>query len=50
VKQASTWYSIELVRPQTILYKRNCEFGHRYDVWHDRAVFHFLTESLQKQG
>jgi len=22
---------------------------HHYDIWHDRAVFHFLTEPLQKQ-
>lgn len=22
---------------------------HRYDVWHDRAVFHFLTDPLQQQ-
>jgi len=22
--------------------------GHRYDVWHDRAVFHFLTEPQQR--
>jgi len=24
--------------------------GHRYDVWHDRAVFHFLTEPQQRQA
>jgi ubiquinone/menaquinone biosynthesis C-methylase UbiE len=23
--------------------------SHRYDVWHDRAVFHFLTEPKQRQ-
>lgn len=23
---------------------------HRYDVWHDRAVFHFLTEPQQRQA
>ncbi|SMG39794.1 class I SAM-dependent methyltransferase [Paraburkholderia susongensis] len=23
---------------------------HRYDVWHDRAVFHFLTESSQRDA
>jgi len=23
---------------------------HRYDVWHDRAVFHFLTEQRQRQA
>jgi ubiquinone/menaquinone biosynthesis C-methylase UbiE len=23
---------------------------HRYDVWHDRAVFHFLTEASQRQA
>ncbi|MDZ4771066.1 MAG: class I SAM-dependent methyltransferase [Chloroflexota bacterium] len=23
---------------------------HRYDVWHDRAVFHFLTDPLQQKG
>lgn len=23
---------------------------HRYDVWHDRAVFHFLTEVTQRQA
>ena len=22
--------------------------GHRYDVWHDRAVFHFLTDPDQR--
>lgn len=22
---------------------------HRYDVWHDRAVFHFLTDPVQQQ-
>lgn len=22
---------------------------HRYDLWHDRAVFHFLTESVQRE-
>lgn len=29
------------------------EFGfplHAYDVWHDRAVFHFLTKSEQRQA
>lgn len=24
--------------------------SHRYDVWHDRAVFHFLTEPQQRQA
>jgi len=24
--------------------------SHRYDVWHDRAVFHFLTEPKQRQA
>ncbi|CAB3783853.1 hypothetical protein LMG28614_01742 [Paraburkholderia ultramafica] len=24
--------------------------AHRYDVWHDRAVFHFLTESSQRDA
>ena len=24
--------------------------GSRYDVWHDRAVFHFLTEPQQRQA
>lgn len=23
--------------------------AHRYDVWHDRAVFHFLTDPVQRQ-
>ena len=23
---------------------------HRYDVWHDRAVFHFLTQQRQRQA
>jgi 2-polyprenyl-3-methyl-5-hydroxy-6-metoxy-1,4-benzoquinol methylase len=23
--------------------------NHRYDVWHDRAVFHFLTDPVQQQ-
>ncbi len=24
--------------------------AHSYDVWHDRAVFHFLTEPAQRRG
>jgi 2-polyprenyl-3-methyl-5-hydroxy-6-metoxy-1,4-benzoquinol methylase len=24
--------------------------GHRYDLWHDRAVFHFLTEPQQRRA
>lgn len=23
---------------------------HRFDIWHDRAVFHFLTDSLDRQA
>lgn len=23
---------------------------HRYDIWHDRAVFHFLTEAAERQA
>ncbi|MDK3159343.1 class I SAM-dependent methyltransferase [Kamptonema cortianum] len=22
---------------------------HRYDLWHDRAVFHFLTDPVQRE-
>jgi hypothetical protein len=28
----------------------NCRPSRRYDVWHDRAVFHFLTEPEQREA
>jgi ubiquinone/menaquinone biosynthesis C-methylase UbiE len=27
----------------------NCNFAEKYDIWHDRAVFHFLTDSHDRE-
>jgi ubiquinone/menaquinone biosynthesis C-methylase UbiE len=29
---------------------RSHDFGRRYDVWHDRAVFHFMVSSADRDG
>jgi hypothetical protein len=27
-----------------------CSFTEQYDIWHDRAVFHFLTKAEDRKG
>jgi SAM-dependent methyltransferase len=29
---------------------RTHDFGRQYDIWHDRAVFHFMVDSADRQG
>lgn len=29
---------------------RSHDFGRRFDLWHDRAVFHFMVEPADRQG
>lgn len=29
---------------------RDHEFGRRYDLWHDRALFHFMVDSVDRRA
>lgn len=36
-----TWIEVDL---------RDHDFGRRFDLWHDRAVFHFMVDAADREG